>query len=213
MRHRWLLIGSIILLALWLLLLLDFASDSFTGHMLVHMGVVAVAAPLIALGIAGTRYDVIARTRWITPLSASLLELVLVWIWHAPVMRRASDASFWVSGLEQASFLAGGLVLWLACLCGLKAGTLAGRLGGAVGLILTSIHMTLLGVLLTMSPRPLYGEDFVTCFGLTLSPGQDQQLGGIVMLLDGAAAYLAGGVALLAGVLGRDPPEPAKGAL
>lgn len=70
--------------------------------------------------------------------------------------------------------------------------------------------MTLLGVLLTMSPHPLYGEDFVTCFGLSLSPGQDQQLGGIVMLLIGAAAYLAGGVALLAGVLGPETGQAAS---
>jgi putative membrane protein len=63
------------------------------------------------------------------------------------------------------------------------------------------MHMTLLGVLLALAPRPLYGQGEVTCLGLTLTARQDQELGGVLMLLVGAAVYLAGGVALLARLL------------
>ena len=142
--------------------------------------------------------------RWITPLSASLVELVVVWIWHAPGVRAWSDASLWAGLLEQASFLAGGLLLWLVCL---RRETVGGRLAGAGGLLLTSMHMTLLGVLLTMAPRPLFGTEAVTCLGLVLSPEHDQQLGGVIMLMVGAAAYIIGGVALLAGVVGERLPR------
>jgi putative membrane protein len=105
-------------------------------------------------------------------------------------LRAAAEASTAVTTLEQASFLAAGFLLWRACFH-------TGALAGAAGLVFTSMHMTLLGALLALSPRPLYGSDPVTCLGLTLGPAQDQQLGGTLMLLVGAVVYLAGGVALI----------------
>ena len=71
-------------------------------------------------------------------------------------------------------------------------------IAGAVGLLFTSMHMTLLGALLALAPRPLYGTASVSCLGLTLGPTTDQSLGGTVMLAVGAAVYLAGGLALVA---------------
>jgi putative membrane protein len=50
----------------------------------------------------------------------------------------------------------------------------------------------------------------VTCFGVTLSPVVDQQAGGVIMLLVGAAVYLAGGVSLLATTLNTGIPEPSR---
>ncbi len=104
-------------------------------------------------------------------------------------------------------FLGGGLLLWFR-LSG-RAGRWAdgSATGSAIGLVFTSMHMTLLGVLLALSPRPLYASGTVTCFGLPLSAELDQQAGGVVMLLVGAVSYLVGGVALLAGILGPDAAE------
>ena len=61
--------------------------------------------------------------------------------------------------------------------------------------------MTLLGALLALAPRPLYGDAAVTCLGVVLAPAVDQQVGGTVMLAVGAAVYLAGGLALMARTL------------
>jgi hypothetical protein len=60
------------------------------------------------------------------------------------------------------------------------------------------MHMTLLGALLALSPRPLYRH--VAAFG-GLSPLQDQHLGGAIMLLVGGASYLLGGLWLTARLL------------
>ena len=73
------------------------------------------------------------------------------------------------------------------------------------------MHMTLLGALLSLSPRPLYGGGEVSCFGVPLTALADQQTGGVVMLLVGAIVYLAGGVALLAGMLRHDPAPELEG--
>lgn len=71
------------------------------------------------------------------------------------------------------------------------------------------MHMTLLGALLALSPRPLYGSADVSCFGVPLSAAVDQQAGGVVMLLVGAIVYLLGGVTLLATTL--EPSTPSGG--
>ncbi|MGJ7043824.1 putative membrane protein [Shinella sp. BE166] len=186
---------------LGLALVLGLGAGSFTVHMVAHMGIVAVAAPLIAYGLGGTQGDPPAGLAWVTPMLASLVELAVVWFWHVPVLRATADASRALTLVEQASFLAAGLLLWITCL---RPGD--GRLAGTIGLLFTSMHMTLLGVLLALAPRPLYGDGAVSCFGIPLSAAADQQIGGVVMLMVGALAYLAGGVALLAGLL-RDGEE------
>lgn len=71
---------------------------------------------------------------------------------------------------------------------------------GITGLLLTSMHMTLLGVLLALASRPLYLHGEFTL--MELSPIQDQQLGGVMMLVFGGSTYLLGGLYLLAKLLG-----------
>jgi putative membrane protein len=181
-----LLAGLALLALVWGGPLLGADRASFAAHMLAHMGVVAVAAPLIALGLPALRPP-------LGPVPASLVELLVVWGWHAPALRALAEGSLAVTALEQASFLAAGLLLWRACLAGGPA--------GAVGLLFTSMHMTLLGALLALAPRPLYGDAAVTCLGVVLAPAADQQVGGTVMLAVGAAVYLAGGLALVARTL------------
>ena len=50
-----------------------------------------------------------------------------------------------------------------------------------------------------LAARPLYPHGAAPAFGLTAM--QDQHLGGILMLLFGGLAYLAGALALLLGLL------------
>jgi len=198
MRGAALAIGFAVLLALWGGILPFADRASFSIHMIVHMGVVACAAPLLAFGLTGSRYDLTTRWHWLTPVIASLIELAAVWGWHLPVARALAESSWTVTVLEQATFLVAGLLLWLSCLGGALDGREGRRLAGTFGLLFTSMHMTLLGALLALSPRPLYGQSDVSCFGIPLTAVVDQQAGGVVMLLIGAVVYLAGGVALLA---------------
>ena len=188
MKRAGLIMGLVVLIAAWWLA--ASGGRSFAAHMIAHMGVVAIAAPLLAAGMAGTALDFTRWAAWITPLTASLTELVVVWFWHLPQARLLADQSAVAAVLEQASFLAAGLLLWLSCLS-------ATPLAGAAGLVFTSMHMTLLGVLLALAGRPLYGAGEVTCFGVTVSATIDQQVGGVAMLLVGAASYLLGGIVLL----------------
>ncbi|TIP25543.1 MAG: cytochrome c oxidase assembly protein [Mesorhizobium sp.] len=202
-RRACLILGILVLALVWLGPLLDGWRDSFSAHMLAHMGVVAIAAPLMAIGIPlGPTPD--ASRAFTLALPASLVELIIVWSWHAPALRALAQGSLFVTAVEQATFLAAGLFLWLACLPRSGSDT-TGNAAGAFALLLTSIHMTLLGALLALTPRPLYGTGETSCFGVALSAQQDQELGGVIMLLVGAAVYLGGGLTLFARILATPP--------
>jgi putative membrane protein len=190
MRTASLSIGSCLLAALWLGPLPERAAASFTAHMTLHMGVVAVVAPLIALGLAGSAlHPARAMPRLFSALPPAALELVIVWVWHAPSLHHAARHSPPVLVLEQASFLAAGLYVWIAAIAGGGPGDRTGT--GIVALLITSMHMTLLGALLALAPRALYHAGASPEVALS-----DQHVGGAVMLIVGGASYLLGGLLL-----------------
>ena len=88
MRRAFLIAGLATLLAAWLGPLPRLAQTSFSAHMIMHMGVVAVACPLLALGLRQTRLDpVLFAPALFAPIVASMLELIVVCAWHAPVLQ------------------------------------------------------------------------------------------------------------------------------
>ncbi len=172
-----------------------------TGHMAGHMIAVAVAAPLIAAGLSGTRADPALRwPRIVTPMAMMLVELATVWTWHLPALRVVAGHSLLAMIAEQVCFLIAGLLLWSSVL------RAPHRPAGIGALLLTSMHMTLLGVLIGLAPRPLYGHHRAPFALDTLA---DQQFGGVVMLVIGAASYMFGGLVLLAGLLKAREDAPA----
>lgn len=169
------------------------ASSSFAAHMTLHMGVVAIAAPLLALGVAGGSLDPVRKAPGLfPPVPASILELVIVWAWHAPALHHAARNTDGGLLAEQGMFLVAGILVWLSAFGGdpLRSANRSGA--GILGLLLTAMHMTLLGALLGLAPRPLYGNHGIA----GLDPLQDQHLGGAIMLLVGGVSYLLGGLRL-----------------
>lgn len=192
--------GLLSLLAAWLGPLPSLAQHSFAAHMAMHMTVVAVAAPLLAIGLAGTAADPVPRVPWMfSPMLAAVLEFMVVWSWHAPQLHHAARDSAAMRVLEQGSFLAVGLWLWLAAFGGGARRSRERTAAGIGGLLLTSMHMTLLGVLLAGAPRALYVHGHASASALDTLP--DQQLGGVLMLGIGGSVYLGGALLLLAGLL------------
>jgi putative membrane protein len=165
---------------------------------------------------------------------ASIAELLLVWGWHTPALHHAARHSALAFASEQGSFLASGLWLWLSAVGGTRAGEprcLDRSAAGIVGLLLTCMHMTLLGALLALPPRPLYehgahadrdahadrgahsGHGTLAARDAAatarISPLDDQHLGGAIMIVLGGASYLAGGLWLAVGLLRRSNPTRA----
>ncbi len=175
---------------------------SFAAHMTLHMIVVGIGAPLLAIGLAarlrGGRIEDLPPA---IPAILTVLDLVVVWGWHAPALHHAARSTPLVLGIEQATFAAVTLGLWLTAFAG-------PALAGALALFATSMHMTLLGALLGLATRPVFPghHDHGGGFG-GLSALEDQHLGGAVMLGVGGAVYLLAALWLASRILRRAEPQ------
>lgn len=201
MRRVNLILGIVALAGLWFGPLPQLAKASFAAHMGLHMGVVAIAAPFLAFGIAGSAVDPISKwPAFFPPIPISIIELLVVWAWHAPALHHAARHGVGGLMLEQGMFLLSGFLVWISAFGGTSTQRRYRAGAGITALLLTSMHMTLLGALLALTPRALYVH---AGHSSGLTPLEDQHLGGAIMLLIGGISYLAGGLWLTAGLLRR----------
>jgi putative membrane protein len=201
-------VGAMLLLILALASpLAEAAEVMFSAHMVVHEILMVMAAPLLmisrpipALAWAAPRLAATLRSNkmlntgwmnWIaTPLSATLIQAVIIWFWHVPQMFRAATSSEAVHVLQHLCFFGSALLFWHAIH---KAGRV--KSGAAVGyLFITSVHTNFLGALLTLSSQVLYPAHS----GFGLSQLEDQQMGGIIMWVPGGMAYALAALAVAA---------------
>jgi putative membrane protein len=188
-------VAGVVLMLVWTGPLPAATAHSFAAHMTIHIAVVAIAAPAIALAVAGTRFDPVrGKPTLLAAVPISLIDLVVIWAWHAPAVHDAARRQTDMFVLEQASFLVAGTLLWVAAVGGdpeqrrLRAGA------GVAALLFTSMHVVLLGALFALAGRPLFHADHSSLPAVVA----DQQLGGVIMLIVGGASYLAGGLWLTA---------------
>jgi putative membrane protein len=196
--------GLAVLLIAWAGPLPGMVAGSFAAHMTLHMTVVGIGIPLLAAGIGPW----VAARGWLRsqlalPIAVSILDLAIVWGWHAPALHHASRTEPVMLAVEQLSFALVSLLVWLIALGSTVETRRSAALAGAMALFFTSMHMTLLGALLGLAPRPIYGEHLHNA-PMPISPLADQQLGGVIMLAIGGVIYLAGGIMLMARVLRRE---------
>jgi putative membrane protein len=207
---------GLLVLGLALLSPVDAAGErSFALHMTQHMLLIVIAAPLLALAGSGAvlvtalpaaMRHAVASARHLrrilaTVPAATLLHGVTVWLWHVPGPYEAALADDLVHYLEHLSMFATGVLFWWAALAGRSQAPL-GHGAGVAAMFVTMIHTGLLGILITLAPAPLYASYAAAEPFLGLSALEDQQIAGMIMLLPGGIAYVAGGLALLAAWLG-----------
>lgn len=172
-------------------------AGGFTGHMVLHLFNVAVVAPVASLALHGYRWCPTPA-----PLLAAFAEFVVVWAWHAPAAHAFARSGLSGFLLEQASFVAFALLLWAAV-----ADAVARRDPGAiaqsvVALLLTSMHMTLLGTVLALASGNPYRADLCGSAATGLGPIADLQLGGALMLAVAASVYLVAALRIARRLLG-----------
>lgn len=201
---------------------LDHAGEQrFAAHMVQHVLLLLVAAPLLAAGASGLplllalphplrrRVTGLRGTRTVRRLRTLLTLPVLVWVGHAAVvwgwhLPAVYDAALRVPALhavEHACYLAAGWAFWAPV-----AGASRARLRGLPAVLyvaLAALPMAALGAVLTLAPVPLYPAQAST----GVPALADQQLAGIVMWVPGDVAYLFVAAALLLAALGRDCEE------
>ncbi len=166
------------------------------AHMVSHILLMNALAPALASAIIsrfGDRAPASARVL----IAATVLQLALLWTWHAPNLWGLALRTPLVHALMQASLLASSLTFWLAILS--EKGVFRWR--GVVALLATGKFSCLLGVLLLFAPRLLYADAHVG-HGHVVSDGDellaDQRLAGLLMLIACPFCYVLAGIAIAA---------------
>lgn len=198
--------GAVLLLAL-LSPLHERASSLLWVHMVQHLLLTGVAAPLLALaapGLLGTmglpaqaargvvRCGRMARNL-LPPWHESILfvwaaHAFTLWIWHHPALYDAALRSQALHDLQHLAFFGTALLFW-RLLLDPRPQVAVARGVGIVSLFATSLHSMFLGFFMFVSPRPWYPS---YPGGAGLSPLEDQQLAGLLMWMPAGLPYLLG---------------------
>jgi putative membrane protein len=199
----------------------------FTPHMFEHELLTLVAAPLLAASGAGLAYLFALPRSWrhrlggwiagkelqrlwrglLHPAVAWALHGGVLWLWHAPALFEAALENEAIHYLQHVSLLATALLFWTSILP--RRADRRTRLVGVFSLFATSMHATLLGALLTLSPTVWYATYAGAVAAVGLSALEDQQLAGLAMWVPGGLIYVGTALALAAGVL-REDDAPAR---
>jgi cytochrome c oxidase assembly factor CtaG len=186
--------------------------DRLSTHMLQHLALIMVAAPLIALASPGQpllaglprglRRSLVRAARrlptssLLSPHLAWALFVAALWLWHLPVAYDAAVRSETLHLLEHAAFLSTAWLFWwhLAVLG-------RHRLRGPVALLYTLAAVppgAALGAMLTFPGHPLYPLQAAHAAASGIDPLLDQRIGGLVMWIPIDFAFLLVAVLILA---------------
>jgi putative membrane protein len=215
----WQAVSYFIALAVILVALLSpldaLSSELSSLHMVQHMLLTNVAAPLLILGSPtfvlawGLPEWKQGRGRSIfrflfrlpqdsflwPPLAMWTLFAVAIWIWHHPRLYQTALRDPLVHDAQHLSFFIAAVLFWRVCLDPMSRRRLCPAIA-ILYLFATSIHTSLLGVFLTFSPQVWY-DDYATrvsVWGFT--PLEDQRLAGLIMWLPSCLIYPAVGVSI-----------------
>ncbi len=192
----------------------------FSIHMIEHEIVMQVGSPLLVLSrplanllfalpncfrrpVKAFLSNKKARSVWFalttTPI-ATATHGFAIWAWHIPPFFDATIKSPFLHRFQHLSFLVSALLFWWSV-------RRSGPATGAVHLFLTMLHTSLLGALIALSPRILYGVQTEGAVFWGLTALEDQQLAGLIMWIPGGILYAVAALVLLSAWIRRSSAE------
>jgi putative membrane protein len=163
----------------------------FSAHMVQHLLLMFVTAPLWLLGTPARLVDGIIPkrlnklvNRLASPISAFVVFVGVLWFWHVPAVYELAQESEAVHIFEHLSFIGAALIGWWPVI-----GAETSRIPKPdppvrmLYLFLLAVPCTALAAILTYAKTPLYPFYMTVPRMYGLSVLQDQHLGGLLMWL------------------------------
>lgn len=202
--------GGVLVLFLALTSPIDYYSDLLSAvHMIQHMLLMGVAAPLLVLGAPGVAMPWALPLglrrrigRWTNagrvgrgmaylfwqPVTMCLLFAVVLWIWHLPVLYEATLHDDLFHDFQHFSFVVVACLFWRVLLDPVSRLRMS-RMGAVFYLFVTTLHATLLGVFMALAPTVWYPTYIGRTETFSLQAIEDQQLAGLIMWMPACMIY------------------------
>jgi len=200
-------LGGLAVLALALLSPIEaYEGQLFSVHMLQHMLLELVAAPLLLLGAPATlalraatpsvraRLLAVLHSRIVSVVSFPLLAWILFaavnWGWHFSTLYDQALETPWLHDLQHLTFLGAALLFWWPVV---GADPARWRLPHAVRLFYLFLAMpqnSFLGIALMSAPTALYPHYLSNVRDWGPTPAVDQSVGGMLMWVGGDVVFL-----------------------
>lgn len=201
---------GIVVLAIALVSPVDALSDELGWmHMIQHMLLMAVGAPILVLGSPGvamlwllplswrkkfgTWKSRAATGRWVNrlawqPVVLLLLYTFTLWVWHLPRLYEAALHDDLVHDFQHFTFIATSMLFWRVLLDPISRHRMS-RAGAMFYLFLTTMQATMLGVFMTLAPTVWYPTYDGRTDVWNLTAIQDQQIAGLIMWMPACTIY------------------------
>jgi putative membrane protein len=193
----------------------------FSVHMLLHVLLLLIAAPLLVAAIpAENKFKkillFISKKIYKAPLLSWLTGVVIMWVWHVPAifnkmvsmhgMQSSSLSMIFFMSIHLVSLLiAGGIFCWPVI--NPYKGYRIGSLTSVLYLSSACVFCSLLGLLITFAPAGTYtgyilnhsanGFSSIIRNQLKISAATDQQMGGLIMWVPCCFIYLSASMIIL----------------
>jgi cytochrome c oxidase assembly factor CtaG len=215
------------------------ARQLFWVHMVQHLLLMVVAAPLLALASPWTRLWRALPRRWRRAIARPLFRdprleslrwtyhrlsnpvviwfaaAVNLWLWHVPALYDVTLRNHAIHHLEHTLFLGLSIAFWAHVINQYPFHSRLSPLGRAVYVFLAMVQSWGLAAILSLAASPFYAYSALAWRPGGISALTDQQLGGGMMWVPGAITYSIAFVAMLFRWLAEEdsPPEPARPAI
>jgi putative membrane protein len=174
-------------------------SDSylFSAHMVQHLILALVVAPLLVMATPGwmlrptLRSRAVAATaRWLTsPFHAFAIFNVVFAGWHLPPLYNLAMAHHWLHIVQHLMFLVASVLMWWPILSPLPELPRLAYPLQMLYLFLMSIPMSIVAVYIAYADTVLYPAYAIAPRIWGIAPMQDQQMGGLIMWIPGGLYF------------------------
>ncbi len=209
--------SGVMLIVLTLVSPLDYLGRNylFSAHMVEHILLLLVIPLMLLSGIperAAERAFMVPLAGGIikflgSPVPAWLLGVGSMWVWHMPSLHETVMRSESLYIAQQISFVLTGVIFWWPVFAPVRAARLS-PLSSTLYLASACLGCTVLGMLITFAGAGLYPSyvnpaDSAGILSylrndLCITPGVDQQIGGLTMWVPGCLIYLTASLVTIA---------------
>ena len=170
----------------------------FSAHMVQHLMLTMLMPPLLIAGVPGWMLRPLLRNRAISsvarivtrPIACFAIFNVVIAMWHIPTFYNAAMDNHNIHILEHLMFMAAAVLMWWPLLSPLPELPRLSYPGQMLYCFLMILPMSIVAVYISMADQVLYPAYAAAPRITSLSPLEDQLLGGLIMWVPGGMIFM-----------------------